>query len=272
MKPAPFDYICVEHPDEVVSVLGEYGDDARILAGGQSLIPMLSLRLSHARALVDITRLGQLGGWRREDGHIYVGAGVRQQALQELESHKSDTSLLQSVSPWLGHYQTRARGTVVGSIAHADPSAELPLCLIALEGEVMVRSTRGARRISAQEFFKGTMLTDVAADEFIEAVRFPLERTQTRTAFAEFGRRHGDFAIVAAAAVRDDRGVHLSIGGVNDVPVRTSWDLLALNDIDDAVNELAWRLDCRADLHATEHLRRNLIRSLGARTLREVLT
>jgi len=175
------------------------------------------------------------------------------------------------VLPWIGHYQTRERGTVVGSIAHADPSAELPLSLVALDGEVNLRSARGARRLGAAEFFKGTMLTALEDDEYIESVRFPLAATGDRFAFAEFGRRHGDFAIVAAAAAKTDDGVFLSIGGVNDVPHKVSLQQLSPDEIDDAVNDIAWQLDARADLHASASLRRSLVRSLGARTLKEVL-
>lgn len=271
MKPAKFDYACADTVEDVVSVLGEHGADARVLAGGQSLLPMLSMRLSRPQVVVDITRVSHLQGMRIEDGHLFVGAAATQGSLANVDGLAEKLPLMQSALPWIGHYQTRLRGTVVGSLAHADPSAELPLCLVALDGEVNVRSSGGSRRVSATDFFQGTMLTALNDDEFIESARFPIAAPSDRHAFAEVGRRHGDFAIVAAAATADNGGVHLTIGGVNDVPFKQTFSSLEPQDVDDAVNEVFQHLDARSDLHASDALRRQLVRSLGARTLNEVL-
>ncbi len=272
MKPAKFDYICAATVEDVAEVLGEHGADARVLAGGQSLMPMLSMRLSRPQVVVDITRVPHLDGMRIEDDHLFVGAVARQQSLAGVADLATRFPLLSQALPWIGHYQTRVRGTVVGSLAHADPSAELPLCLVAMNGEINLRSPRGSRRVRAEDFFKGTMLTDMADDEFIQSARFPVAKPTDRFAFREVGRRHGDFAIVAAAAVRDDTGIHVTVGGVNDVPFRRRFDGLEVHDIGDAVSELAAELDTRSDLHASAALRRQLVRSLASDTLKEVLS
>lgn len=270
MKPAPFAYVCADSAEEVVDVLAEYGDDARVLAGGQSLLPMLSMRLARPEVLIDITRIGQLAGHRVEDGALRIGAGVRQSAIERDRDALVAVPLLSSVLPWLGHWQTRSRGTVVGSIAHADPSAELPMSMVALGGTVHLRSATRARTVAAGDFFTGTMQTDMGDDEFIEGVNFPVANADQRTAFAEVGRRHGDFAIVACAAVSDSKGVWLTVGGVNDTPVRQRVDDEALANPVEWLNELAWSLDVRGDNHATPRLRRELVRSLGSSVLKEV--
>jgi len=271
VKPPPFTFVGADSCDEVVSILGEYGDEARVLAGGQSLIPMLSMRLARPAVLVDITRIGQIAGFRIEDSALNIGAGVRQAWVERDADALAAVPLLAKVFPWLGHWQTRARGTVAGSIAHADPSAELPLALLALEGSVHLRSERRARTVAANKFFTGTMQTAMEPDEFIEGVNIPVAPADQRTAFAEFGRRHGDFALVACAAVAQGGRVSLSVGGVNDVPVRFEIDENSRADLPTWLNDLAWSLDVRGDSHATPRLRRDLIRSLGAKVLQEVI-
>ena len=166
--------------------------------------------------------------------------------------------------PWTGHVQTRSRGTVCGSIAHADPSAELPLVLRALGGEVHLRSAKRRRRVAAKDFFAGMMATTRADEELIEAVSFPAVRH--RCAFREVARRHGDFAIVACAAVETGDGVRLAIGGVADMPVARDFPRLDGSALDDALNGFAYELDARDDVHATARYRRDLVRMIGARS------
>ena len=268
MKPAAFDYLRAHDVGEALEALREAGSEARILAGGQSLVPMLNMRLARPSLLVDIMRIGALRRIEPEDGWLRIGASVRQ---AELERHLKTRPhpLLTTALSHLGHAQTRARGTVCGSIAHADPSAELPLCLTALEGRVHLASHRGRRTVEASRFFTGMMATARADDEMIEAVSVPIPAVGAGYAFAEVGRRHGDFAIVASAAVADARGLRLAVAGVADQPA--VWSAPALEDpaFDAALDQFAWDLDAREDLHATARYRRELVRRLGRRTLEE---
>src|SRR6516165_1382600 len=173
MKPAAFDYVRAESLDEALEVLRNEGGDARIIAGGQSLMPILNMRLAKPRVLVDIMRLEELRKIEPRRGRIAVGAAVRQAELLEWPSLDRELNLLSLTLPWTGHVQTRSRGTICGSIAHADPSAELPLALLALGGEIVLRSAKKRRRVAARDFFRGVMTTDRNDDELIEAVEFP---------------------------------------------------------------------------------------------------
>lgn len=269
MKPAPFEYVRAETRDEAVAVLAEHGGEARILAGGQSLLPMLNMRLTQPRVLIDISRVAELAGMEDEREGRVVSAAVRQATLLAAADPSGDVPLLAAALPWVGHAQTRTRGTVCGSIAHADPSAELPLCLVALGGTLRLRSKRSRREVAAQDFFVGMMTTDRADDEMIEAVVFPTRKPGAGYAFNEFGRRHGDFAIVACAAIVTGTTIELSVGGVDDVPARRNWPRLAGGDLDDALNAFAWGLNARSDLHGDARFRRDLVRSLGRKTIEE---
>lgn len=267
MKPAPFDYLRAETLAEALAALHEAGDEARVLAGGQSLVAMLNMRLARPELLVDIMGIAELRACRHENGTLVVPASVRQADLGRRAELGREVPLIAAMLPWLGHEQTRARGTVCGSIAHADPSAELPLALVALDGSVHLRSKRRRRKVAAREFFVGMMATEMRPGEMIEAVSIPLARPDRGHGFCEIGRRHGDFAIVAAAAVVDGAAIRLAIGGVDDVPAVRDW--AGDTDLDDALNELAWSLDARDDLHASARYRRDLVRHLGARAIEE---
>src|SRR5690349_14258990 len=157
MKPAAFDYVRVDTADEAVALLREYGDDASILAGGQSLMPMLNMRLSQPRVVIDISRAQDLCTTRERDGMLEIGAAVTQATIEHRPRLSDEVPLLAQAFPHLGHFQTRNRGTVCGSIAHADPSAELPLCLAALDGEVLLRSSVRRRTVRADAFFLGPL-------------------------------------------------------------------------------------------------------------------
>lgn len=269
MKPAPFDYLRAGSLDEALAALAEHGSEARIIAGGQSLLPMLNMRLARPAVLIDIMGVAGLDQVRREGELIVVPAGARQAALLKRPGLASEQPLLAFALPWLGHYQTRARGTVCGSVAHADPSAEIPLCLVALDGEVRLRSRRRRRVLRAADFFSGMMVTEKADDELIEAVAFPAARRGTGYAFNEVARRHGDFAIVGCAAMVEAGQIHLAVAGVADKPERRSWPRLDGAALDDALNVFAWELDAREDLHASARLRRDLVRTLGRSTIEE---
>jgi 2-furoyl-CoA dehydrogenase FAD binding subunit len=264
MKPAAFDYVRAESLDEALEVLRNEGSDARIIAGGQSLMPMLNMRLAKPRILVDIMRLEELRKIEPRQGRIIVGAAVRQAELQEWPALDRELKLLSLALPWTGHVQTRSRGTICGSIAHADPSAEMPLVLLALGGEIVLRSAKKRRRVAARDFFR-----DRNDNEMIEAVEFHAANGR-RCAFREVARRHGDFAIVACAAVATDRGVRLAVGGVADMPIVREFDTLEDSALDDALNNFAWDLDARDDFHATARYRRDLVRMIGRELITEV--
>ena len=269
MKPAAFDYIRPTTLDEAAEVLAEVGDEARILAGGQSLMAMLNMRLSQPRVLVDVMKVDGAQTIEQPKGHLRIPAAVRQEALRRRTTLKDEAPLLAQIMPWVGHVQTRARGTICGSVAHADPSAELPLALAALDGRVHLRTGKKRRIVQARDFFLGMMLTEKSDDELIEAVDVPLTDPDTGTAFREVGRRKGDFAIVSCAAIVRGPRMRLAVGGVNDTPAIQDWDGLDEQDIPDALNAFAWSLDARDDLHATARYRRDLVRKLGAATLEE---
>ena len=177
--------------------------------------------------------------------------------------------MLAAALPWVGHAQTRSRGTVCGSVAHADPSAELPLVLLALKGAVHLASQTKKRRVSAEQFFTGMMSTAREDDELIEAIEVPCRAPGHGYAFREFARRHGDFAIVSCAAVAHNNGVRLAVGGVADCAAARDIPDLTDGALDDALDAFAWELDARDDLHATATYRRNLVRQLGRATIEE---
>ena len=267
MKPAAFDYVRAETLAEVHDVLATEGDDARVLAGGQTLVPILAMRLARPKVVIDIMRLPELSGIVIERESIRVGAAATQAALLALPRLAERQPLLAQALPFVGHAQTRSRGTVCGSIAHADPSAEIPLVLVALRGEIELSTARQRRRVAAEEFFTGLMSTTRGDDELIEAVTIPTRRPGQGCAFREFGRRHGDFAIVACAAVADADGMRLAVGGVADRPVARDFGTIDGPALEQALNVFAWELEARDDLHATARYRRELVRRLGRETI-----
>jgi 2-furoyl-CoA dehydrogenase FAD binding subunit len=269
VKPVRFDYVRAETLGEAHGVLSDGGDDARIIAGGQSLMPMLSMRVARPTVLVDIMHLPDLAKIEVKDDAIRVGAGVRQASLLAWSELAERQPLLAAALPWVGHAQTRSRGTVCGSIAHADPSAEIPLTLLALKGVVELSSQRNRRRVAAEEFFTGLMSTARRDDELIEAVEIPCRTAGHGYAFREFARRHGDFAIVACAAVACKSGVRLAIGGVTDCPTARDFPDIDGDALDDALDHFANDLEAHDDLHATADYRRALVRRLGRATIEE---
>ncbi len=269
MKPARFDYIRAGDIAEAHTALAECGKDARVIAGGQTLMPMLSMRLVRPKVLIDIMHLPALRKIEASGNDIRIGAAVRQAELMAWPDLRDSLPLLKAALPWVGHAQTRSRGTVCGSVAHADPSAEIPLSLLALDGAVELSTRRGKRRVAANEFFTGMMSTTRADNELIEAVLIPKSQACTGYAFQEFGRRHGDFAIVACAAVATDKSIRLAVGGVADKPTLRDWPALDGTALTDALDAFAWELDARDDLHATARYRRELVRQMGLATIEE---
>jgi len=263
MKPAAFDYIRADSGEETVSLLAQYGDEAKILAGGQSLMAMLNIRLAQPAMLVDISRCRDLDYVRVEQGRLVVGAAATQASVENRPGLAAEVPLLDLVFPYISHFQIRNRGTVCGSVAHADPSAELPLCLTALQGEVVLRSKAGRRVLKAEQFFQGMLMTALRPGEIVEEVRFPLGEPGARCAFEEVSMRHGDFAIAALAAVVTGSAIELTVGGVADRPQRMRWPRLAGADLEGALNDFAWSLEAQSDGHASAEYRRHLVRRLG---------
>jgi 2-furoyl-CoA dehydrogenase FAD binding subunit len=269
MKPSRFDYQRAETLAEVHEALTAHGDDARVIAGGQTLLPMLSMRLARPKLLIDIMHLPELRKIGAGRDAIRIGAGVRQAELLAWPELARRQPLLAAALPWVGHAQTRSRGTICGSVAHADPSAEIPLVMLALGGSIELSSRRKRRSVPAREFFAGMMSTARMSNELIEAIEVPVKQAGTGVAFQEFGRRHGDFAIVACAAVVSPAGIVFAVGGVADRPERRDFPLLEGSALDDALDAFAWELDAREDLHATAPYRRELVRRMGRATIEE---
>ena len=272
MKPRPFDYVRPDTVEEAVAILAEHGDEARILAGGQTLLAMLNLRVVEPAILVDITRIPELAAIREIDAHdggkIEVGAAVTQNRLMAWPALAQKLPLLAAALPFVGHYQTRNKGTVCGSVAHADPTSEIPLSLAVLEGEVVLRSSRGTRVLAADDFQQGMLATAREPDELITAVRFPV--MSGGVGFREVARRHGDFAIVAVAAVVEDAGsIRIGVAGMADRPAVRRIKADGPSGISDAIERLAWQLEGYEDVHASARMRRDLLRGIAPAVIEE---
>jgi carbon-monoxide dehydrogenase medium subunit len=228
MKAAAFAYHRPAAVDEAVGLLAEYGEDAKVLAGGQSLVPMLAMRLTHFDNLIDISRISDLVGIELHDNEIRIGAATPH-AFVGMDDEVADSApLLTLATPYIGHFQIRNRGTLGGAIAHADPAAEYAAVALALDAQIEAISPRGTRDIPANEFFTGLWENSMASDEILTAVRFPVWGARSGFAVEEFARRHGDFAIAGAAvAVQLDEDARVSrcgIGllGLGSTPLRGS--------------------------------------------------
>ncbi len=267
MKPARFDYARADDAGAAVALLAQHGEDARILAGGQSLMAVLNMRLAQPELLVDISRSVSMREVKIERGALHVGAAATQASVEQRPALAREVPLLAQAFPHISHFQIRNRGTVCGSVAHADPSAELPLVLLALEGEVLLSSAKRRRSVAAQDFFTGMLMTARAAGELVEAVRFPLAESGAGYAFAEFSLRHGDFAACAVAVIARAAGLRIAVGGVADRPVARNLPLHDGAALDDALNEFAWALDARDDPLVSAAARRHLVRTLGRRAV-----
>jgi CO/xanthine dehydrogenase FAD-binding subunit len=223
MIPSAFDFYAPRTIDEALALLGEHGDDAKVLAGGQSLVPLLNFRLARPERIVDINRIEELAYIREdEDGSLRIGAVARQAALERSQLVADRWPLLSKAVRLVGHPQVRSRGTVCGSVAHADPTAELPVAFTTLDARFHVRSSGGARTLSAAELFSGPLTTTLAADELLAEIEVPPPPAEARSAFCEHARTHGDFALAGAAVVR--AGSHAAIGllGAGWTPLRAA--------------------------------------------------
>jgi carbon-monoxide dehydrogenase medium subunit len=228
VKPSAFEYHAPRTAGEAVQLLAELGEGAKVLAGGQSLIPLLALRLALFDHLVDVSRIEELKGIERRDGHLWVGAGTTEAQIESSADVADAVPLLARATPLVGHFQIRNRGTVGGSIAHADPAAEYPAVALALDASMEVLSSRGARTIAARDFFDGLWSNSMESDELLVGLSFPLWTGRCGFAIEEFARRDGDFAIAGAAVgVEIDAADHVTrcaIGliGLGSTPIRAS--------------------------------------------------
>ena len=279
MRPAPFEYCAPRSVDEALDLLARHGEDAKLLAGGQSLVPMMNMRLVRPAVVVDLNRVAALDAVHGDAGGLRLGALVRQHALERDGRIAAAAPLLAEAAPLIGHLQTRARGTVGGSLAHADPAAELPACMIALDAVFHLRSARAARSVPAHEFFRGLLATALGPDELLTEIELPAPAPHAGHGFAEVARRHGDFALVGACAVLavDQAGAcrhaRLVIFGAGDGPhlARATAGLLGAAPAPARLAEVgraaAEEIDARADLHATAAYRRRVAAGLAARVL-----
>ena len=226
MKPAPFQYHAPTTVDDAVQLLAELGDEAKVLAGGQSLVPMLNLRLARFEHLVDIGRIGELRGIERRNGSLVIAAGTRDSVIEFDETIAGAVPLLAAVTPLIGHFQIRNRGTIGGSLAHADPAAEYPAVAVALDATFDIVSAGGSRSVPASEFFDGVWSTSLEDGELLRSVAFPVWSGRSGFGVAEFARRHGDFAlagaVIAVQVDSDDKISRCGIGliGMGSTPER----------------------------------------------------
>jgi carbon-monoxide dehydrogenase medium subunit len=282
LKPARFAYHAPATVEEAVALLTRYGGEAKLLAGGQSLMPLMNFRLARPAALIDLNAVASLAYIRENDGQIRFGAMTRQRAIEFSPVVRGRLPLLAEATALVGHLPIRTRGTIGGSIAHADPSAEYPAILAALDGVVVARGPRGERTLRASELFRGYLTTTLAPDEMLVEVRLPVMPDGAGFAFEEFSRRHGDFAIVgiAATVVRQGQGctARLVTAGAGPAPtrLRQAEEILEREGFSDAAVEAAARraaelVEPDTDIHATAAYRRNLTRVLTGRALRRAV-
>ncbi len=261
MKPAPFAYAKARSLDHAIALL-DGAPEARVLAGGQSLMPALNMRLSAPPLLVDINGVSELARIAQPNGQIELGGLVRHAQAEHSQDVARLAPLLSKAIPHIAHPAIRNRGTIGGSIALADPAAELPACLLALGGEIEIAGRAGRRTVAADTFFKGLFETALAPGEIISAIRIPVAQPRDRFGFAELARRHGDYALVglAAAARAEPPAIRLAYFGVGTTPVRarTAETALAGGDLDAAVAALAGDLEPSGDVHASAAAKRHL--------------
>jgi carbon-monoxide dehydrogenase medium subunit len=263
MKPAPFEYHAPTEVAEAVRLLAALGENGRPLAGGQSLMPMLNLRLARPDAIVDLNRITALAYHRLEGDTLVIGALCRQREIERDAQVLARCPAIADAVPLIGHIGIRNRGTVVGSLAHADPSAEWPALAVLLDATLEVEGAGGRRSIAARDFFKGLFATDLRPDELVVEARFPLPPAGAGSAFVEVARRHGDFALGAAAAMVTLAGdgsvsaARLAFGGFDSVPLRVTPDPVAA----------AAEVHPVDDIHAPASYRRRLAQTLARRAL-----
>ena len=277
MKPAPFAYERARSLDHAIELIAGT-EDVRLLAGGQSLIATLNMRLSRPQLIVDINRVPGLDRITSSNGQIEIGALVRYAQAERSPEIAAHARLIARSLPFIGHPAIRNRGTIGGSIAFGDPAAELPACFVALDGEAVIAGPSGTRVVRADTFYKGLFESALTPRDVLAAIRIPMATSETRTAFAELARRHGDYAMVGLAATARAAGkalsdVRLVFFGVGTTPVRarTAEAALAAGDIDAAAKAVATDLDPSDDVQASSAVKRQLAGVLLQRVARQLM-
>ena len=273
MKPPRFEYVAPRTLDEALNVLLSRGEGARVLAGGQSLIPLLNFRLAHPEALVDINRIGDLAYLRADDGGLRIGALTRQHAVERSELVRARVPILAEACHLIGHVPIRHRGTIGGNLAHADPASELPAVMVALEAELTLSSVKGARTVPAHRFFVAPLTTAIETGEMLTEIRVPSLPARTGGAFVEMARRAGDYALVGVAALvaLDASGrcqrARVALCGVGPTPIRASAAEEALvgqrpdgGALDEAASRAAAATSPPSDIHGSAAFRTKLAR------------
>jgi carbon-monoxide dehydrogenase medium subunit len=277
VKPAPFAYAKAKSVEHAIELLARPDGEARLLAGGQSLMATLNMRLSAPKLLIDLNGIGRLSGIAVKNGTVEIGALTRHVEAERSPDIAKHAPLIALAMPHIGHAAIRNRGTLGGSIAFADPAAELPACLLAMGGEVEIAGGKGRRTVKADDFFKGLFETALGPTDVLTAIRIPAATKDTRVGFAEFARRHGDYAMVglAASAKANGKGlsdVRLAYFGIGNTPVRAKKAEAALagGNADDAVKALASDLDPQDDVQATGATKKHLAGVLLRRVAKQL--
>jgi carbon-monoxide dehydrogenase medium subunit len=278
VKPAPFAYARAKSVEHAIELLARPDGEARLLAGGQSLIATLNMRLSAPKLLIDLNSVSGLAGITVNNGTVEIGALTRHAEAERSADIARHAPLIALAMPHIGHAAIRNRGTLGGSIAFADPAAELPACVLALGGELQIAGPNGKRTVKADDFFKALFETALGPHDVLTAIRLPAATKDTRVGFAEFARRHGDYAMVGLAASAKANGqgltdVRLAYFGVGNTPVRTTKAEAALTggDIDGAVKALAADLDPQDDVQATGATKKHLAGVLLRRVAKQLM-
>jgi aerobic carbon-monoxide dehydrogenase medium subunit len=278
MKPAPFDYVAPRSLDEAIRALADGGADAKVLAGGQSLIPLLNFRLAKPSLLVDLNHVAELAYVSPRDDGVAIGAMTRQRTIERHKSLVHTQPLLVEAIGWVGHAAIRSRGTVGGSLAHADPAAELPAVAVCLDAQLSVAGPRGRRIVDAEDFFLGYLTTILEPDEILVETYLPPMQPSTGQAWLEFARRHGDFALAGVAvsltlAGDEIRAARIVLTGVGGKPVRAREAETVLvggsmvERASAAANAARSAIDPDADIHATKDYRAHLAGVLTERAI-----
>lgn len=282
MKPAPFAYVRAETLDQVFDLLDEHGDDARILAGGQSLMATLNMRLSAPEVLIDINRIPGLSDILADGETLHIGALARHSEVLESDLVRKHAPLIAKAMPHVAHQAIRNRGTFGGSVAFADPAAELPAVTRVLGARFVLQGRNGTRTVAADDFFQGLFETDLKENEILVGAKIPAIRRGERTAFMELARRHGDYAIVGVAVqgrFEDNSFADMSLGffGAGDQPILAKTAMAALNGqanseetIKKAQDALDADLDPMPDLNGPAEMKMHLARVLTKRALAEL--
>jgi carbon-monoxide dehydrogenase medium subunit len=285
MKPAPFKYVAAQSLEHALALKAEHGEEARFLAGGQSLVPTLNFRMAQPAMLIDINPLDALAGIERVNGHaLRIGALTRYRTLERSADIAAAVPLIAEALPYIAHPQIRNRGTLGGNLAHADPASELPAIVVALQGRLRARSTTGERWIAAGDFFLGPLTTRLAADEMLTEIELPARPPRSGFCFMEVARRRGDFAMagVAIALTLDEQGccatARGALCGTGDTPIDVSGALAPLcgaanenGAIEDSVASVREMIDPSGNVHASAEYQRHLAGVLIERGLRAAL-